>query len=197
MIDLQRIGQWGVAVNALGKTLKQYGKAADVAVLRCAVDLEKVIKRGLRDQAPGGGNRIFYPLAQSTLRMRRWRGFRGTKALIVSGDLLRSIRAVRHGRDVFVGVSRSERTRDGKEMVNIAAVHEYGSRAPRLVLVTPKMRKFFMAAFLAGARDAPLKATTRTVIVYTPKRPYMEPGWDLWRETAGKRFAEYLEKELQ
>jgi hypothetical protein len=47
-------------------------------------DALKIVE-GIREQAPGG--RAFAPLEPTTLAIRQFRGFRGTKALLVAGDL--------------------------------------------------------------------------------------------------------------
>src|SRR5262249_59612678 len=99
---------------------------------------------GIREQAPGG--RAFATLAPTTLAIRRFRGFHGSKALLVRADLRNSIAVIKDGERVLVGVLRSARNRDGKPLVDIAALHEYGSR-PIVVRLTPKARSFLHAAF--------------------------------------------------
>ena len=79
--------------------------AFDKALLQEAQFLRTKIVEGIREQAPGG--RAFTPLAPTTLAIRQFRGFHGTKALLVQGDLRNSITVTKDGDKVFVGVLRT------------------------------------------------------------------------------------------
>lgn len=70
----------------------------------------------------------FKPLAESTKARKG-----SSKALIDHGDLVRSINVTKvGGGDFFVGVHRNVTARDGQPMVNIAEVHEFGTRDGRI-----------------------------------------------------------------
>lgn len=108
--------------------------------------LRKKIVQGFTSQAPGG--KQFLPLAPSTLARRKSRGFKGTKILIVTGDLRNSVSVLtmRGGDLVFIGVARTVRRKDsGEEQVNIAAVHEFGTRdghVPARPFIGPIMEEY-------------------------------------------------------
>jgi phage gpG-like protein len=120
---------------------------------------------------------------QTTIAIRRFRGFKGTKPLIVRGDLRNSITVVKQGDGVFVGVLRSAKTAAGQSLVNVAAVHELGSR-PIVLKLTPKVRRFLHAAFRAAGLDAPAgdRPSTGIAVIKIPARPFLAPLF----ETHGK-----------
>lgn len=137
---------------------------------------------GFREQAPGGQR--FKPLSETTLAIRRFTGFSGTKALIVRGDLRSSIKVVVRpgvlGAEAFIGVLRSAKSRDGKDLVNIAAVHEFGTRT-FLIEVTPAMRRFLAAAFsqeLGGLEGGGGGLSRGVIVVKVPARPFLQPVVD-------------------
>lgn len=144
MPTILRTGQWSVARRILSTGGARAKRAIDAATMQEGQFLRAKIVTGIRDQAPGG--QAFTPLAETTLAIRKFKRFRGTKALIVRGDLRNSVTAQRTGyAGVFVGVLRSARGRTGNALVNVAEVHEFGSR-PITIHVTPKMRAFLNMA---------------------------------------------------
>ena len=162
-------GDWKDAARILAGGGKRLQAAVDRAVLQEAQFFRTKVVEGIREQAPGG--QPFKPLAPTTLAIRRFRGFKGTKALLVRGDLRNSIVVVRKPDGVFVGVLRTAKGREGQPLVNVAAVHEFGSR-PIVVKLTPKARRFLHAAFrhLAGVR-VPEVAVARPDIAHPRPRP--------------------------
>lgn len=157
-------------------------RALAVAVAQEAQFFRRKVVEGIREGAPGGQR--FEPLKETTLAIRRFTGFQGTKALIVRGDLRSSIKVVNRtgvlGAESFIGVLRSAKSSDGKDLVNIAAVHEFGSRT-FLIEVTPAMRRFLAAAFsqelggLSGGRGG---LTRGVIVVKIPPRPFLQPVAD-------------------
>ena len=106
------------------------------------------------------------------MAIRRFRGFGGTKALIAGGDLRNSITVTREGDQVFVGVHRTAKTRTGQSVVDIAALHEHGSR-PIVIKLTPKARAFLHAAFRKAGLDGPHGGlpSTGIAVIQVPARP--------------------------
>jgi hypothetical protein len=153
--------------------------------------------RGIREQVPGG--KAFAPLAPTTLAIRRFRGFRGTKALLVQGDLRNSITVVRDGDRVFVGVLRTARNRAGRSLVDIAALHEHGSR-PIVVRITPKARAFLHAAFRHAGLDTPSSGQRGTAIavIQIPARPFLAPVFEKYAqpEQISRRLLERVALDL-
>jgi hypothetical protein len=185
-----RVGQWGVARRILATAPARAKMAINMAVQQEAHYFRGKVVEGFRTQAPGGVP--FKPLAKSTLAARKFKGFRGTKALIVRGDLRNSISVARPSPGTaFVGVLRSARAKNGKPLVNIAEVHEFGSR-PIAIRITPKMRRFLQALNASMGemgRDEKGRFTKRKrvtfwgngtgiVIVQIPARPYLRPAFD-------------------
>ncbi len=121
--------------------------AIDKAVLQEAQFFRTKIVAGLREGAPG--SQAFAPLAPTTLAIRKFRDFGGTKPLIVRGDLRNSITVVKQGDTVFVGVLRTAKAGGRQSLANVAAIHEFGSR-PIVLQLTPKVRWFLHAAFRAA-----------------------------------------------
>jgi len=98
-------GDWDKASTALNTIYKQAKPVMHLVLRRLAMFSVKEIKLGIRSQAPN--NERFKPLAKATIARRRAEGFKGTKALIRYGQLLRSIRLTSTGRgSFFVGIWR-------------------------------------------------------------------------------------------
>lgn len=179
MITITKAGDWDVAARILATAPAKIRFALDRAVLTEAQFFRTKVVEGFREQAPGG--QPFKPLSPMTLAIRKFRGFGGTKALIVRGDLRNSFvvvkRTTRLGAEAFVGVLRSARGRAGQKLVNIARIHEFGS-GPIVIRVTPAMRRFLMAAIAksgigSGASSGALKRGV--IVVRIPARPFLRP----------------------
>ncbi len=195
-VRVTKIGQWPLARRILagGRRVKE---AIDKAVLQEAQFFRTKIVEGLREQAPGG--QPFAPLAPTTLAIRRFRGFKGTKALMVRGDLRNSITVVKQPGGVFVGVLRRARGKGGQSLVNVAAVHEFGSR-PITIKLTPKARRFLHAAFRAAGLDAPAsdRPGTGIAVIKVPARPFLRPVFEKYGEAeeVSKRFLQRVSQNL-
>jgi len=164
--------------------------------------LRKVIVEGLRDQAPGG--KPIRPLKPMTIALRSLprmntatkRGGKirrrraGTKALIRGGDMMRSVTVQGgsgEGLSYTVGVHRGAKgRRGGKDMVDLARIHEYGTRR-YTVTVTPRMHRFSRFLVAAGVLHAPWRvgASLRRRV---PPRPFLRPGHDTWEKGVQQRF---------
>lgn len=180
-MTIERVGDWALANRILTGGAARVRRAIDQAVVQEAQFLRARIVEGLVSQQPGGQS--FKPLAESTLAARRFKGFRGTKALLNRGDLRNSIAVHREHFGAFVGVLRTARGRNGSPMANVAELNEWGSR-PIVIQVTPKMRKFLAAihrtsggsAFTGGGAGASGGASGFGVVVMQiPARPFIRP----------------------
>jgi hypothetical protein len=182
-VNIGLSGDWRKAAMILSVAPVKIRLALDRAVMQEAQFFRTKVVEGFRTQSPGG--KPFKPLSETTLAFRRFGGFTGTKALILRGDLRNSIKVVKKstalGAEAFVGVHKNARSRDGKSLVNIAEVHEFGSR-PIVIEVTDAMRKFLMAQF---SRMGEEEATTEefsgggiargVIITQIPPRPFLTP----------------------
>lgn len=192
-LKAQLTGDWEKARTILNN-IPQVRAAIDWAVVQEAHEARRRIVRGITDQAPGG--KQFQELAALTKILRRQKGFRGTKALIVSAALRNSITVKNVGRGrAFVGVLRGQESPDGKQLFNIARVHEVGATV--VIKVTPRMRRFLMAMLRRAGlgargqkgRDKTGRYTKRrwrpaggaggvakgVVVVQIPARPFISP----------------------
>lgn len=189
-LDNARAAMNGVQANAQRVIGRQVKKAA--------VEMVGAIKRGIRNQFPGGGDEL-KPLAESTILMKK-----SSKALINHGDLVRSVNATDIGGSFsgqttawFVGVHRSARGKSGKPMANIAEIHEFGTD-PYPIRVTNKMRRFMMAMFIAGRMRYPISPST-TIINHpgVPARPFVRPPFEYWEKRGGpEQLAKDIAREL-
>jgi hypothetical protein len=186
-------GDWRKAARILRVAPVRIRVALDRAVLQEAQFFRTKVVEGFREQAPGG--QPFKPLAETTLALRRFKGFGGTKALMVRGDLRNSIKVVKKatafGAEAFIGVHRTAKNKDGKSLVNIAAVHEFGSR-PIVLEVTPAMRKFLAVVFNRelGGFGSGTGGTggTGIIIIQIPARPFLQPVIDKYFNSLDSRL---------
>jgi hypothetical protein len=180
----------GLAADAIAKIVEAMPEIIAKANGQAAHALRAAIVLGIRRQAPGGQQ--FKKLVRSTVLLRKLRrGKASTKALIDSGGLVGSINANRIGSTQawFVGIHRTVRTKDGKEMVNLAEIHEYGTK-PFKIRVTPKLRAWWNAMVKLKVFKKRM-SPTKTFISHpgVPARPFMRPSFEAWAPTAGDTFA--------
>lgn len=182
-MTILRVGDWAIASRILSTAPARMRRALDIATLQEAHYLRRKVVEGFREQAPGG--QPFLALSAGTLAVRKLRNFRGTKALIVRGDLRNSINVRRMGSGAaFVGVLKSARAKDGKSLANIAEVHEFGSN-PIIIKITPKMRAFLHIMRAENGRDSRGRfararsqyavASTGFIVMRIPARPFLRP----------------------
>lgn len=173
--------------NATGVTA-----AMHAAVMVEAQGARRAMVKGIRNQSPAGQD--FLPLSPITLAIRRAKGFRGTKALIVTGALIKSIQVKTVGPGVvFVGVLRNARSADGKLLFNIARVNELGTTIT--IRVTPRMKAWLMIQlrdhFMKGKRGRDRRSGRYTkgrfipsgrgqlrrgvILIRIPPRPFVRP----------------------
>jgi hypothetical protein len=197
MLNVTKIGDWTRAGQLLSTASKRIQAAVDRAMLQEGQFLRSKIVEGLREQAPGG--QAFAPLAPTTLAIRTFRGFGGTKALLVHADLRNSITVTRDGDRVLVGVLRTARNRAGRPLVDIAALNEQGSR-PIVMRLTPKARAFLHAAFRKAGLDAPgpSQPSTGVAVLQIPPRPFLAPVFEKFAkpEDVSRRFLARVAKNL-
>jgi hypothetical protein len=193
MSEVKKIGAWSRVGKLLAAAPRRMREAVDKALLQEAQFFRTKIVEGIREQAPGV--KAFAPLAPTTLAIRHFRGFKGTKALLVQGDLRNSVTVVKEGGGVFVGVLRSAKGRAGQPLVNVAAVHECGS-PPIVVRLTPRARRFLHAAFRKAGLDSPAshKPSIGIGIIKVPARPFLRPVFDKYGADADEVSRRFLER---
>lgn len=168
-----KTGDWAIARDILRFGPTKFNAAVDVALLQEAQWFRKKVVRGITRQNPGG--KRFKKLTPSTLRTRKAKGFRGSKALLRTGELRNSITIIKRSQGVFMGIPRSARGKDGRSLIRLGQIHEFGTR-PVAIRMTPAMQRF-LAATLRGSRHASTGNASGTgiVIVQIPARPFLTP----------------------
>lgn len=200
-------GDWDEAIRILDVTEKDLNKALSRAMRQEALLMQKHIKQGIRKQAPGGER--FKPLSPITLAIRKSQGFGGTKALINRGDLRNSIKVKQTGEGrwsakYFIGVLKNTKSKDGKSLFNIAAVHEKGSKT-FVIKVTKAMRGFLARIFkehLGGVSSGGGGFSKGIIVSRIPARPFIRPVFEKYakpneiRDRFLKRVGELLGGDL-
>jgi hypothetical protein len=166
-VKLTLTGEWKKAMQTTATMARQAKKASDAAVRDEAMLFVRMVSEAFKRQGLG---KKWKPIHTITKELRRGASvagkgsnFKGTKALIRSGSLRRSITWKRvNAGEYFVGVHRSAKGEDGKPMVNVAAIHETGTT---LIPITEKMRRYFMFLFIKGVLSAPWPPPGKTFIV--------------------------------
>jgi phage gpG-like protein len=111
-------GQWNPAIALLSDMNRLMNKNLSRATKRNALYMRDQIVLTIRN-----GHEDWEELKPATIARKG-----SSKPLIHHGDLMGSITDVEVGyTEFFIGVLRGVTSRDGTEMVNIAAVHEFGS----------------------------------------------------------------------
>jgi len=152
-----------------------------------AFALSNEMKVGLIEQRPGG--RPIRKLSRTTILLRGLRtgGNPGTKALIDSASMVNSVNARKVSMYHYTaGVHRNVRSKDGKKLANIAAIHEYGTKS-YTITVTEKMRRFSFVLMKHGILHAPWRVG-QTLKRRTEARPWLNPAHEKWEKKADERF---------
>ena len=168
MITMQLTGPWNEAVKDFDSFARNLEAAAQRAVGKEAIFWAKEVRDGIRTQKSAREARPPWPpLADSTLAAKKPK----SKMLIDTGTLLRSIigEKVANWR-WLVGVKRGARTKTGEDLVNVAAVHEFG----------------------AGAKSTRSGGTRISI----PARPFIQPVFNRLSKSVEGRLWERLDKEI-
>ncbi len=188
-------GHWGDVFRTLGNAPKNFKEAQHKAVLQEAQFFRTKILQGLREQAPGG--KAFKPLSPETLALRKFFGFKGTKALLRHGDLRNAIAVVEAGGLIFVGVPRTAKGADGRSLVDVAEQNEKGSK-PIVIKMTPKMAALLHVAFRKAGieKKDPHRPVTGIIVVQIPARPFIGPVFEQFGKVKDveKRMSERMQK---
>lgn len=187
------------SMTAASRIGAQVEKGIQNAVAQGAHELRREMMEGLRNQSPGG--KTILPLSDMTIALRGLpqKGAKNqklkkgtTKALIRHGDLIRSINVEKQSPENYtVGVHRGAKgKKSGKDMVNIAEVHEYGTKQYTQV-VTPKMAKFSRFLVVMGILNVPWRIG-QILRKRIPPRPFLRPAHQVWMHTANERFVTRL-----
>ena len=179
-------GDWGRAAQIFSGAPKKLQRAINMALRTEAELLRKEIVQGLTTQSPGG--RALKPPSPLTLAARRLQGKKGTKSLLVRGDLRNAFVSLVQGDTGYVGIRKTKKTKSGDYVADIARLQEEGSK-PRIIPITPKMQKFLFALFREAGIEPSGQGTGKgVVVVTTPPRPYIKPAFDRYVKGADKRF---------
>ncbi len=191
----RKTGDWAKARKVFANLGAKAKAAADAAILQEAHFIRGQMVQGITDQAPGG--KAFKPLSPLTLAARRLRRFRGTKALMVRGDLRNSITVMRQNGKTFIGVHKTASSKDGKKMIDIASVHEFGA-GPIIMKVTPKMRRYLAVLYKAAGIPRTGGTGKGVVVIRIPARPFIRPVFerDGKPEAVKKRLEQRMAKML-
>lgn len=197
-VNIELVGDWKKAQDLLQNGGHRIGSALRQTLIQEAEFYRGKMVQGIISQAPAG--KPFKPLSKMTLAMRKFRGFGGTKALIVSGELLNSIRVITTREGAFIGVPRNAKSKDGKSLISIAEIQEFGA-GPYIIKITDKMRKFMFAAFrsqsLSQRSNTGSKSAKGVIIVRIPARPFIRPIAEAFGGKTGfDRFANRLVQNL-
>jgi len=185
MSGVRKTGDWALAKRLLASGPAKLKAATGMALRQEAQGLRKEIVQGITKQTPGGKG--IKPPSELTLAARRMRGFGGTKSLMVRGDLRNAIAVIVRGDEAFVGVPRKARGKDGKSMVDVAQVQEFGSD-PIVIPMTPAMRRFLFALLREAGKKPTGGSGKGVVVVRIPARPFLRPAFKAFAKGAQKRF---------
>lgn len=186
---IEKFGDWNKVRVALSSGPKEIMRASRRALLQEGHFLRGKIVEGITKQAPAG--EAFRPLSPYTLAIRKATGFTGTKALIERGDLRRSVAVKETSAGVFVGVHRNAVASSGRRLVNIAEVHEFGSK-PIVIRMTDRMRRFLAMAFRRAELPERDRNGTGIIVVQIPARPFIRPVFRKFAPGTKERFEKRL-----
>ncbi len=192
-MSIQKTGDWKKARDLLAAGPCRLQQAIEKALAQEAHQLRKEIVQGLTKQAPGGTE--IKPPSPWTLAKRRLRGFRGSKSLLVAGDLRNSIAVHQNKLEVFIGISRKARGKTGDALFDVAKLNEFGSD-PIVIPITPAMRAFIAKLKQKGKIPTKSGAGVGVVVLQIPARPFLRPAFEAFKRGAQQRFLKRVSKRL-
>lgn len=171
--------------------------ACERAAKRAGDFIARMIKKGIKEGAPGG--RTLTPLSTGTVALRQakkkergekaktWVGantsgyIKGRKPLLRTGDLYRAItyRVLEKG-NFFVGIPKGSKNREGEDLSIIGTVMERGMT----LKVTEKIANWY------AAQGVPLRDKTTHIII--PPRPFIQPVLQKYKTTILQIYKEEL-----
>lgn len=189
---MKLFGDWDKLANidSLGQ---RFQKSVQQSLIQQAHILRTGVVKGIASGAPGG--KPFAPLSPMTLAMRKFKGFGGSKPLNVTGSLRGSVVVHRAGGSgpggaVFIGILRQSRSKDGKSLVNIGEIHEYGRTWTQAM--TQKSRRFLFAVMKKSGGGAPAGGGkgggNGKVTITIPARPFLGPVFEQESPKIAGRF---------
>jgi len=184
-MSVTKTGDWALARQILLAGPVKLKAAIGTALRQEAQLLRKEIVQGITNQAPGG--EAFKPLSPLTIAARQLKGRGGSKALLVHGDLRNAIAVIVQGDEAFVGVPRKARGKDGKSVVDVAQVQEFGA-GPIVIPMTPPMRRFLFALLRKAGKEPTGGSGKGVVVVTIPARPFLRPAFKVFEQGVQRRF---------
>lgn len=180
-MNVRKTGAWEKAARVLHAYATKLHIAISTAVKLEAHDARTAVVKGIAAQAPGGAG--FKPLATTTLAVRKATGFGGKKALIRTGELRKAVVIVDETKtnfSAFVGILRTSTGKDGKKLINVAEVHEFGKTITHPA--TERSRRFLFWALsragkTGGERTDAQGGSGGSVMIKIPPRPFFGPVW--------------------
>jgi hypothetical protein len=173
VIQIKLLGDWQRASAITSSMAARFEKAQERAVLQEAHRLRGLIVQNITSGGQLAGA-PFAGLSPGTLVVRAFRGFGGTKPLMVTGALRNSVSVVKlAGGAVFGGIRRGT-TKGGKGGANLAELHEYGGSWTQRM--TARQRRFLAAAYRrAGQKFGTGAPGSGMLRIRIPARPYVGP----------------------
>ena len=181
--DWQGIRRLLVDAPAIVRSASRQALAQEAHLLR------REIVMGIKNQAPGGGKKFepLSPLTMATRRLKRdKKGSTRSKILQVEGDLVNGIAVIpqRPTTKAFIGVPRRTRNSDGRRLVDIAQVQEFGS-SPIVITITPAMRRFLARLFMTAGGSLTGShgggGQKGVIVIMIPERPFLRPAFASWK----------------
>lgn len=191
---VKMFGQWARAGQITSTMAERFKAASEKALLREGHYLRGQMVSNITGQgAPAGAP--FAPLSAATMKIRKFRGFGGSKILMQTGALRGSITVARMAGGVFVGILRKGGKGKGGGRANIAEIHEFG--ATFTLPSTEKQRRFLQAALADAGAPSPGKGGG-TIKVTIPARPFIGPVVDKFATPTlvRNRFWEFVSKAM-
>lgn len=179
---IKPVGDW----KELERILKTLPRRLPGA-MRNAVNAEAQSLRGhvIKNITSGGAHagQPFAKLSPMTLIIRRFRGFGGSKPLIVSASMRNAVSVLNTATGAFVGILRGAPHPSGRGAINVARVHEEGRTFT--VPKTRKMIRFLAAAMRSagqsfGSGGGGQVGQPGVIVIRIPARRFMSAVFERW-----------------
>jgi len=126
MIKATKTGNWGGVTNIISNSTGDMNQLINITAKQIGLKTESLIVKRIKSQPS-----IWQPLSEKYLARKR--NAKPTSysnlTLIKTGTMIGSITSSYQNMKIYAGVKKTATYADGERVANIAAVHEYGSKA--------------------------------------------------------------------
>jgi phage gpG-like protein len=118
---MKKTGNWGQVNKIVNHLSGDINKGTQVALKQVGLKAESIAVKHIKNQD------LEWEDLDEDYKERKGKKGLSTKTLVSTSDYMNSITSNSDGKTAFAGVKKDVKSKDGTEIISIAAVHEFGT----------------------------------------------------------------------